>query len=496
LDYDNDGWMDIYLVNSGPCDFYHPPRPISSALYRNNRDGSFTGVTDEAGVPGNIFGMGAAAADYDNDGYPDLLVTGYGGLRLYHNNGDLTFTDVTRKAGLSSAPHWTTSAVWFDYDNDGLLDLFLCSFVEFYKGMNLSCGKNRDGVRFYCIPSVFNPTASALFHNNGDGTFSDVTEGTAIGEALGKALGVVATDIDNGRLLDLFVANDTVQNFLFKNRGGGEWEEIGLFAEVAFSVDGQARSGMGVDAADLDHDGFQDLFVANVDQETFSLYLNNGDETFRDEAYRHGITKDTRLLSGWGLKYFDFDNDGYLDLILANGHPDEMIGRHSPQVTYRERLLLFRQEEGRLRNVSAAAGPAFERSLPARGLAVGDFDNDGAVDVLIANNGEQPVLLRNRAAEGNHWIGLRLQGRDCNRDAVGARIRWSVNGRRFERLKGSGGSYLASHDPRQVLGLGPTEQVDWIEIEWPQPSGRKERFERVPVDRYVTVVEGRGIEGL
>ena len=489
LDYDNDGWMDIYLVNSGSSDFYQPNTPPRNALYRNNRDGTFTDVTEEAGVSGGTFGMGCTVGDFNNDGYPDMLVTSYGKSILYRNNGDGTFTDVTEKAGVAS-PGWHTSAVWFDYDNDGRLDLFLCSFVEFGKHLNLQCGTNKSGKRYYCIPRLFQPTPSKLYHNEGDGTFTLVSEGTAIEKSLGKALGVVATDINGDGLMDLFVANDTVQNFLFANRGAGKWEEIGLSAEVAFSAEGQARSGMGVDAADFNHDGLQDLFVANVDQEMFSLYRNNGDETFRDDAHVHGISQATRLLSGWGLKFFDYDNDGYLDLFLANGHPDEMIGEYSRQVTYAEPLLLFHQENGKLRDVSTEAGTPFQKKYPARGLAVGDFNNDGAVDVLIANNGQSPLLLENRAAAGNHWVGLKLEGVDCNRDAIGARIRWSVGGKEFERLKAAGGSYLASHDPREVLGLGRAPKADWVEIEWPQPSGRRQRLTDVPVDRYLTLIEG------
>ena len=296
LDYDGDGWMDIYLVNSGASDFYKPKRPIRNALYRNNRDGTFTDVTEKANVAGGAFGMGVAVGDYNNDGYPDMLVTAYGRCTLYRNNGNGTFTDVTEKAGVAT-PGWTTSAVWFDFDNDGLLDLFLCSFVEFGANKNVVCGDNKLGRRYYCIPRVFKPTASLLYRNNGDGTFTEVSRETDIGRALGKALGVVATDINNDGMMDLFVANDTVQNFLFVNRGKGKWEEIGLASEVGFSANGQPRSGMGVDATDFDGDGWQDLFVANVDQEMFSLYRNNKDESFVDVANPNGIAEATRLLS-------------------------------------------------------------------------------------------------------------------------------------------------------------------------------------------------------
>jgi hypothetical protein len=495
-DFDNDGWTDIFMVNSGRSDFYKPAAPLRNALYRNNRDGTFTDVTEKAGVAGGAeFGMGCAIADYDNDGYPDILVTAYGRCTLYHNNGNGTFTDVTDKAGVAS-PGWTTSAVWFDYDNDGRLDLFLCSFVQFALANNVFCGDNKLGKRFYCIPRVFKPTPSLLYHNNGDGTFTEVSAGTDIQRALGKALGVVATDLNGDGHMDLFVANDTVQNFLFMNRGKGKWEEIGLAAEVGFSINGTPRSGMGVDAADFDGDGRQDLFVANVDQEMFSLYRNDGKEFFTDVAGATGVAQATRLLSGWGLKFFDYDNDGAVDLILANGHPDDMIESYSQHVRYKEPLLLFHHEGTKLVNVSAQAGPAFQRSYPARGLAVGDYNNDGRVDVLIGNNGGAPLLLKNNGGAGNHWLGVKLQGTTANRDAIGATLTWSVGGKARSRYKTSGGSYLSSHDLREVLGLGSAAKLDWLEIKWPAPTTRVERFTDLPIDRYVTIVEGKGrIEG-
>jgi enediyne biosynthesis protein E4 len=493
VDFDNDGWMDIFLVNTGESDFFKPTTPLRNALYKNNRDGTFSDVTEKAGVVGgNAFNMGVAVADFDNDGFPDMLVTAYGRPTLYRNKGNGTFADITEKSGLTKATGWTTSAVWFDYDNDGKLDLFLCSFVNYGPKERFACGDNKLGRKYYCIPRVFKPTPSMLFHNNGDGTFTEVGRGTDIEKALGKALGVVATDINNDGLMDLFVANDTVQNFLFVNRGKGKWEEIGLAAEVAFSSNGQARSGMGVDAADLDGDGREDLFVANVDQEMFSLYHNNGDETFTDTAHRHTVAQSTRLLSGWGLKFFDYDNDGLTDLILANGHPDDMIEQYSQQVKYKEPLLLFHQEGGKLRNVSAEAGPAFAKSYAARGLAVGDFNNDGRLDVLVANVGDPPVLLKNNAGTGNHWVGLKLEGKTCNRDAVGARVTWSAGGVKRSRYKRNGGSYLSSHDSREVLGLGSAETVEWVEVRWPAPSRRVERFTDLKVDAYQGVVEGSG----
>jgi hypothetical protein len=498
LDYDNDGWMDIYIVNSGPSDFWKPSKPIRNVLYKNNRDGTFTDVTEKAGVAGGTFGMGVAVGDYDNDGWPDIFVTSYGKCILYKNNHDGTFTDVTEKSGLAT-PGWTTSAVWFDYDNDGKLDLFLCSFVDYGASHKYECGDNKLGRHYYCIPRIFKGTASFLYHNNGDGTFTDVTKGTDIAKSLGKSLGVVATDINNDGLMDLFVANDTVQNFLFVNRGPdkkGKWqfEEIALQAEVGFSDNGQPRSGMGVDAADVNNDGWQDLFVANVDQEMFSVYQNSKNESFRDVSHVHAVAQSTRLLSGWGLKYFDYDNDGAIDLFLANGHPDDMIDNYSEQVRYREPLLLFHQEpNGKLINVSATAGPVFKKSYAARGLAVGDYNNDGAVDVLVADNGGAPVLIKNNAAKGRNWLGIRLEGVTCNRDAIGTRILWKAGGKTFQRLKNNGGSYLSSHDPREVLGIGEAAKIDELEIHWPAPSKKVEKFTNLKPNRYIKITEGKGL---
>ena len=498
LDYDNDGWMDLYLVNAGPCDFYTPTKPVRNALYKNNRDGTFTDVTEKAGVGGGTFGMGVAVGDFDNDGWPDLFITSYGKCILYQNNHDGTFRDVTEKASVAT-PGWTTSATWFDYDNDGRLDLFVCSFVDYSVNHRIGCGNNALGKYYYCIPRVFQPTRSFLYHNNGDGTFTEVGKDSIIGKTLGKGLGVVATDINNDGRMDLFVANDTVQDFLYANRGPGsngawKWDEIGLDAGVAFSQNGKARSGMGVDTGDLGNRGWQDLFVANVDQEMFSVYHNNKDETFEDVSAEQGVAQATRLLSGWGLKYFDFDNDGNVDLILANGHPDDMIAEYSLQVKWKEPLLLFHQDEnGRLRNVTAQGGTAFERDFNARGLAVGDFDNDGALDVLVCVNGDAPLLLKNNAAKDNNWLGVKLEGVTSNRDAIGARIVWTAGGRKRCRMKSSGGSYLSSHDPREVLGIGSANGIDELEIHWPGPGTRVERLAKLPINKYVRIVEGKGI---
>jgi hypothetical protein len=487
LDYDNDGWMDIFLVNSGPSDFFTPQKPLRNALYHNNHDGTFTDVTEKAGLgETKFFGMGVAVGDYDGDGWPDIYITGYGRNALYRNNGDATFTDVSEKSKTGLAG-WFTGAAWFDYDNDGKLDLFLASHVEYNK--NISCGNNSLGRKYYCIPRIFKPTSSHLLHNNGDGTFTDVSRESGIAKSLGKAFGAVATDIDNDGRMDLFVANDTAPNFLFHNLGNGKFEEVGLEAGVAYSDTGKARSGMGVDAADFDGDGWQDLFVANIDVELFSLYHNQKNLTFSETPGE--IAKVTRNLSGWGLKFFDYDDDGEPDLILANGYPDDMVGLVSSRTTYREPLLIFKNRGGVFHNVSAESGPVFQKMLPARGLAVGDFDNDGYLDVLVCNNGEAPILLHNEGNHRNHWVGVQLVATASNPASVGAVLKWTAGGVTKRRLKTGGGSFMSSHDPREILGMGAATKMDSIEVRW--PSGKVDRVENPPADSYIRIVEGKGL---
>lgn len=487
FDYDNDGWMDIYLVNSGKCDFFDPNPPLRNALYHNNRNGTFTEVTEKAGVAGKAYGMGVAVGDYDGDGYPDLYVTQYPRSILYHNNRDGTFTDVTEKAGVAVSG-WSTSAVWFDYNNDGRLDLFVCGFLDYSKSKNIYCGE--PGLRAYCMPNAYPGTPNKLFRNNGDGTFTDVSKESGIALE-SKAWGVVAADINNDGWLDLFVSNDKIPNWLFANRKG-KFEEIGALAGIAYSGMGVPRSGMGVDAADFDQDGWLDLFLTNVDHETFSLYHNRHDELFDDVAAAAGIGPATTLLSGWGTKFFDYDNDGELDLIVCNGHPDTVVAKRIPGVRYAEPMLLFRQSGARWKNVSAESGPVFTKDFAARGLALGDFNNDGAIDVLVNVSDGAPVLLRNQAARGNHWLGVRLTGRKANIDAIGAQVTYRAGDLQRHRTIVGGGSYASSCDPRVVLGVGPRSKIDWLEVKWPLPSGRVERFTNVPIDCYITIVEGEG----
>jgi hypothetical protein len=473
FDYNNDGWMDLYFPNSGPSDIFHPANPLRSSLYRNNHDGTFTDVTDAAGVANsNAFGLGVAAADYDGDGFVDLFVTNYGRNTLYRNRGDGTFDDVTKSAGLD-APGLYTSAVWFDYDNNGTLDLYVGHFVKYSKELEPECKTN--GIYHYCYPLSYEGWPSKLYRNNGGGKFTDVSEQSGIGRKTGKAFGAVAVDIDGDGYLDLFVSNDSVPNFLFHNKRDGTFEEIGLEAGIAYSPDGIARSGMGVDAADYDGDGLPDLFVANFNRERFSLYRNLGKSSFTDVAGPAGVGAATYMYSGWGSRFFDFNNDGNLDLVLANGHPDDLIESVQTSLTYREPLLLLENRGGKFVNLGATAGEVFARNYPARGLSIGDLDNDGWPDIVVGNNGDAPVVLHNRGGK-NRWIGL---------DGVtsGAIVRWQ-GGKRFVP---AGGSYLSSQDPRLIIGLGAIERLDWLEIDWPAPKKRTQRLVNLSAGRYYKV---------
>ncbi len=502
FDYNNDGKMDVLVVNSGRSSFYNPQVPLHHALYRNNGDGTFTDVTQKAGITADLYGMGIAIGDYDGDGWPDILLTGYGKLVLYHNNGSGTFSDATAASGIQPL-EWGTSAVWFDYDNDGKLDLFigqfanyseqrLCGLADSYGGGDASKAAASTPQTYYCSPKIFEPLPSRLYRNLGDGKFQDVSESTGIQTKPGKAWGVVATDINGDGYMDLFVANDTMANYLWVNRGGKKFEEIGLEAGVGYSADGMARAGMGVAAADFDRDGRVDLIVANIDAQTTSLYRNLGNEVFEDINLKTGLAPATRMFSGWGLGFLDYDNDGWLDLILSNGHPDDLVEQRSRGVTYREPILVLRNLNGeKLENVSQSGGEAFRKDYSARGLAIGDLNNDGYADIVFTENGGPPHVLMNNATTRNHWLGLRLAPKTTNPAAAGAIIRWRIGGKVFSRLKSAGGSFLSSNDPREIIGAG-NEKIDWVEVHWPAPSQRVDRFTAPQMDRYLTLTEGGG----
>jgi len=497
FDYNNDGRMDILLVNSGSATFYTPPIALHHGLYRNNGDGTYTDVTQQAGITADLFGIGVAIGDFDGDGWSDIFITGYGKCVLYHNNHNGTFTNVTSASGILPLK-WGTSSVWFDYDNDGKLDLFvgqfanysekrICQLRDSYGGSGEESSKEQA---YYCSPKIFPPLPSHLYRNVGGGRFQDVSEQTGIASRAGKAWGVVAADVNGDGYVDLFVANDTMENFLWVNRHGEKFEEIGLESGIGFSADGGMRSGMGVDAGDFDRDGLEDLIVANIDGETTSLYRNKGKEEFEDVNVKTTIASTTRMFSGWGLAFFDYDNDGWPDLILTNGHPDDSVDDRHRGVTYREPIFLLRNIDGRsFENTSKFAGAAFEKSYAARGLAVGDLNNDGYPDIVFTENGGPPHLLMNSASVANQWLGLQLIPKIANPDAVGTVIRWSLNGKIYSRTKIAGGSFLSSSDPREIIGAG-TSGLDWIEVRWPAPSHTVDRVSTPKMNRYMVVREG------
>jgi enediyne biosynthesis protein E4 len=498
LDYNNDGWMDILLVNSGPSSFYKPDVALLSALYRNNHDGTFTDVAKEAGITTEIYGMGVAAGDYDGDGFQDIFISGVGKCVLYHNNRNGTFTDVTEESGIRDS-QWGTSAVWFDYDGDGKLDLFVGEFADY--SSNRICGVSDsyggakqgalEGQSFYCVPSVLKPMPSHLYRNLGGGKFADVSQSTGILSRPGRAWGVVAADINGDRYPDLFVSNDLLPNFLWVNQKGKRFEESGLIAGVGYSSEGVARSGMGVDAGDFDRDGREDLIVANIDAQTTSLYRNSSREAFDDINVRTGVGPLTRMLSGWGLRFFDYDNDGWLDLILSNGHPDDQVDDRNAGIRYRQPILLLHNVGGiKTVNVSDSAGPAFSGRYSARGLAVGDLNNDGYPDVVITENGGPVHLLMNAAQAGNNWLGLTLAAKTANPAGAGAILRWSTAGRIFSRQKTAGGSFLSSQDPREIIGSGKAP-IDWVEVQWPLPSHRVDRILHPEMNHYLVIAEGQ-----
>jgi hypothetical protein len=498
FDYNNDGWPDILFVDSGSSPFYTPETPLHPVLYRNDGDGTYTDVSIQAGLTADLFGQGVAIADYDGDGYEDIFITGFGKCVLYHNNGNGTFTDVTAASGIAS-PQWGSSAVWFDFDNDGKLDLFVGEFADYSNLRTCTAAESYGGGSanaesrqkyFYCNPKILKPRASRLYRNLGNGKFADVSDSSGISSQAGKLWGVVATDINNDGYLDLFVSNDTVPNFLWLNRAGKKFEEIGIEAGVAYSGEGAARSGMGVDAGDFDQDGRQDLIVGNIDSQTASLYHNIGQEMFDDSNLRTGVSQATRMLSTWGLSFFDYDNDGWPDLIVSNGHPDDSVESRNPGITYRQPLRLMHNVGGKkMESVADGPGEVFAKKYSARGLAVGDLNNDGYPDVVFTENGGPAHILMNTGASGNHWLGLKLRGKVANPEAIGAMIRWSVGGRVFSRFKQSGGSFLSSQDPREILGAGKS-QIDWVEIKWPLPSHRVDRMVRPAMDRYMSLTEG------
>jgi hypothetical protein len=482
LDYDNDGRMDLYVVQSGPF----PPGANPSArdrLFRNDGDGTFTDVTEKAGLRDTAYGMGAVAADYDNDGFVDLFVTNYGGNILYRNNGDGTFTDVTRKAGVAG-PRWGTSAAWGDIDGDGDLDLFVCQYADDRKDKDLFCGDPVTGVRDYCPPIVYPNTVSVLYRNNGDGTFTDITREAGLGSALGKGLGVLFVDVDLDGRPDIYVANDQVMNFLFRNLGGGRFEDITVISGTGFGLEGNPEGSMGVDAGDVDGDGLPDIVVANFEAENNDYYRNLGAGLFEDLSVTSGFGPPALNYVKFGLNLLDVDDDGDLDAFVANGHVYERPRRQGATEAQRAQLF-WNDGAGRFRE--GECGPAFEKAYVGRGSAVADYDNDGDPDVAVSSSSGPLRLLRNDGAHGN-WLGVQLKGRQSNRQGIGARLTAETpSGRRMTRFVEAGSSYLSSSDPRVLFGLGAEKTVRRLTIYW--PSGAVQTLENLPAGRYLTVEE-------
>ena len=486
LDYDNDGWQDILLVNGMDWPG-HKRRRTTLRLYRNNRNGTFTDVTRQAGLDIEMYGMGVAAADFNNDGFPDLFVSCVGQSRLFQNTGKGTFVDVTDRAGLGGRDAFSSSALWLDYDRDGHLDLFVCNYVKWSPEQDVSCSV--DGSRkSYCTPEAYRGSTCWLFRNRGNGTFEDVTVKAGLFDSSSKSLGATMLDYDLDGRPDLFVANDTQPNKLYRNLGDGTFQEVALRAGLAFSEDGKARAGMGVDAADYDNSGLPGLAVTNFDNEMLGLYRNAGKGLYTDEAPRSEVGRLTRRSLGFGCFFFDADMDGQLDLLVVNGHIDDSDAQ------YAQRPHLFLNTGGgSFRDVAVQAGGGFAQPKVGRGAAFGDFDNDGDLDVLITTNGGPAYLYRNDQLAGHRSIRFKLVGTQSNRDAIGATVRVYYGGQTRWRMVKSGSSYLSQSELPVTFGLGRHDLVERVVVQW--PSGRTEEYRNLKAGQRYECVEGKGISG-
>ena len=492
IDYDQDGLMDLYFVQSGATDAYKPAHPLRSALYHNNGDGTFTDVTDKAHVGGEgHYGQGVAVGDFNNDGYPDMYITGYGRAILYLNNGDGTFTDVSEKSGVVDGENWSTSAGWFDFDKDGWLDLVVTNYIDWSPKNNLWCGERKPGYRSYCNPNNYRGQKTKLYRNNHDGTFTDVSDKSGVGLPESKGMSMVLADLNSDSWPDIAVANDTWPNFLFENNHDGTFSDVSLISGLAASEDGRYEAGMGIDAADVDGDGNLDIYITHLDFELNRLYHNNGDGTFTDATYSSGIGNKAILLSGVAAKFIDYDNDGWPDILQANGAMVDNVQLYHSLVTYKEPLLMFRNlGHGQFEKTSDTLGPDFNRPMVGRGLATADFFNDGQIGIAVNCRGESPVILRNEGTS-NHWLEVLLIGTKSNRDGIGSLLKLSSGGVvQVDQSKG-GTSYMSASDPRIHFGLGKRSKIDSLQITW--PNGKVDKLTDVPVDSVIAVKEGVGI---
>jgi enediyne biosynthesis protein E4 len=493
FDYDNDGRLDIFLANGARLDDPTAKGTIPekdgpaywNRLYHQKTDGTFEDVTAKAGVAGSVFSTGVAVGDYDNDGFDDLFVAGYGHSTLYHNNGDGTFTDVTASAGVAGSG-WATSAAWVDYDNDGRLDLIVARYM-IWDFDDIYCGHREAGFRSYCHPDLFKPASVLLYHNDGAGRFSEVAAKAGIDKP-GKGLGIAIADYDHDGWPDILLANDSIPEFLFHNKGGGSFEEVGLPSGVGLDGGGATFAGMGVDFADYNNDGWPDVVITDLANQKYALYANAGDGSFDYTTPATGLGAITLLHSGWGVRFLDYDNDGWKDLFIVQSHVMDTIQVNEPHLRYLESPLLLWNDRGkRFADVSGESGEVFQQTWAARGMAVGDLDNDGRVDVVVTSIDGPAWVLHNETASQNHWITLKLEGVQSNRDGIGAEIRISTPAHEQYATVTTAGSYQSSSDRRVHFGLGSSWSIARIEIRW--PSGVKQVLSDIRADQILTVKE-------